>query len=116
MRLHTSIQWRWQVNLREPGDPLVLLTGLPGDAGYQLPQGGLAPRRAAIRWNQPRLAASSSDPYAGAQATFPVGIDLVSLAREADGKALQATDQDADGDTSKSRLRRSGERIRLLSS
>jgi hypothetical protein len=91
------IQRRWQVNLREPGELLVLLAGLAGDAGFQLSQGDGHPgeqRFAGI--SHALLHPAQTDPQE-AQATFPVDIDLVSRAGEADGKPPHATDQNANG-------------------
>ena len=73
------------------------MAGLAGDAGFQLSQGDGRPgeqRFAGI--SNALLYPAQTDPQE-AQATFPVGIDLVSLAGEADGKSLQAADQDTNG-------------------
>jgi hypothetical protein len=90
------IQRRWQVNPREPGELLVLLAGLAGDAGFRLSQRDERPSEQRFAGISHALLHPAQTDSQEAQATFPVGIDLVSQAGEADGKALQAADQDAD--------------------
>jgi len=72
-------------------------TGWGGDAGFQLLQGDGRPGEPGFAGiSLALLHPAQTDPQE-AQATFPVDIDLVSRAGEADGKPPHATDQNANG-------------------